>query len=84
MEQQDRAYRGLENIMKMGSGQQGEAITGLTQIADLSGAYARESAQKGFNKATGRKELAGSVVGMGAGAALDNNYGLTGMSTWRS
>lgn len=84
MEQNDRAYRGLENVIKMGSGQQGEALTGLTQIADLSGAYARESAQKGFNKATGRKKLAGSVVGMGAGAALDNNYGLTGMSTWRS
>ena len=81
MEQQDRAYRGLENVMKMGSGQQGEALTGLTEIADLSGRYAQESAAKGFNKATGRRELAGSVAGMGFGSAMDNQ-GYGGMSKW--
>lgn len=81
IEQQDRAYRGLENVMKMGAGQEGEALTGLTQIADLSGAYAKESAAKGFNKATGRRELAGSAVGMGVGSMMDNNN-MSGMSRW--
>jgi hypothetical protein len=84
IEQQDRAYQGLENVMKMGSGQEGAALTGLTQMADLSGRYAAEKAQRGFNKATGRREFGGAVAGMGVGAALDSNTnnGLSGMSKW--
>lgn len=81
MEQQDRAYQGLENVMKMGSGQEGQALQGLSQVADLSGQYARERATKGFNTATGRRELVGSIAGMGVGAAMDNSK-MGGMSKW--
>ena len=68
--------------MKMGSGQEGEALRGLTEMADLSGQYAKEKAYKGYNRATGIRELGGSVAGMAAGSALDRNYDMSGMSKW--
>ena len=82
IEQTDRAYQGLENVMKMGSGQEGEALRGLTEMADLSGQYAKEKGYKSYNRATGIRELGGSVAGMAAGSALDRNYDMSGMSKW--
>lgn len=69
-EQIDDAYvQGLSQIMAIGQGQRANAVEGMGQVAAMSGRQAAYDAQASLENRMGNAELAGQVVGMGAGMA---------------
>ncbi len=65
--------RGLQNIVAIGSGQEGRAQAGLGQIAAQSASDARGDATNSFNRRSANLQLLGGVVG---GAARVGMYGM--------
>lgn len=66
----DRYYQGMQNIVSMGQGQAGTSISGLGDIATMSGQIARAQAQGGLDKYLARQESKGTAVGTALGAGL--------------
>lgn len=65
--QVDRYYQGMQNIVAMGQGQAGQAMSGLGDIAQFSGQVARAQAQGDMSEYMGKQEMAGTALGTGLG-----------------
>lgn len=65
--QLDRYYQGLENIVAIGQGQAGTAMSGLGDVATLAGNVARGEARAGLTDYMARQEAVGTAVGSGIG-----------------
>ena len=70
--------RGLQNIVAIGSGQEGQAQAGLGQIAAQSAADARGDAVNSYNRRSANLQLLGSVAGAGANFAMGKMGGTPG------
>lgn len=66
--QTDRYYQGLQNIVAMGQGQAGTAMSGLGDIAGFAGNVARSQSRGELDKYMARQEQAGTAIGTGIGA----------------
>lgn len=72
--------RGLQNIVAIGSGQEGRAQTGLGQIASQSAADARSDAANSYNRRSANLQLLGSVAGAATSYGMSNIGGMIGGS----
>lgn len=64
-EQDRQKVIGLQNVVAMGSGQQTQAVAGLSDISELSSSAARDSAQNAFNRRAANLQALGQIAGMG-------------------
>lgn len=65
--QLDRYYQGLQNVVAMGTGQAGQTMSGLGDIARYSGDVARARARGEITEAMAREEAVGTALGSGLG-----------------
>ena len=65
--QLDRYYQGLQNVVAMGTGQAGQTMSGLGDIARYSGDVARARARGEITEAMAREEAVGTALGAGLG-----------------
>lgn len=72
MEQDKQKVRGLQNVVAMGSGQQTQAIAGLSDITDLSAQTARSDAVNAFNRRSANLQTLGSLTGAGTAYYMNN------------
>lgn len=68
--QTDRYYQGLQNIIAMGQGQAGQAISGLSDVGDIASKRAAAEAKTGLSNYLGRQQMLGSAVGTGVGIGM--------------
>ena len=68
----DMGFAGLQNVVKMGQGQQTDAFQGQMDLADAASARITDQAKSDFSRSTSLQNLAGTAVGMGAGYGLNN------------
>jgi hypothetical protein len=62
----DNAYvQGLGNLMAMGKGEKGTAMTGISNLAQMSGAQASHDANMALQRRMGMAETGGYVLGQG-------------------
>nr|WP_298166493.1 hypothetical protein [uncultured Pseudomonas sp.] len=74
-QQEAEKIRGMQNIVAIGSGEAGQAQTGLSDIASQSAADARSAAANSYNRRSANLQLLGGI----AGAAT--NFGLSKLGT---
>ena len=65
--QVDRYYQGMQNIVAMGQGQAGQAITGLGEIGKQAGSVAGARARSALAGDLARGQFLGSAIGTGIG-----------------
>lgn len=65
--QVDRYYQGMQNIIAMGQGQAGQAISGLGDVGELAQKRGIAEAQRSFQKGQGTQSIFGTALGVGAG-----------------
>lgn len=65
--QLDRFYQGLENVVALGQGQAGSAMSGLGDVANLAGNVARSEARAGLTEFMAGQEALGTAIGSGVG-----------------
>ena len=68
----DRYYQGMQNIVAMGQGVAGTGISGLGDIATMSGQIARAQAQGGLDKYMAEQEVTGTAVGTALGVGMQS------------
>lgn len=76
--QQNRYVGGISNIVRMGQGQETEAVQGYGDIASMSSRKAYNDANNALSNRRDNQQLAGAVVGAGTRYGLnyiDNNGG---------
>ncbi|MEZ8965481.1 hypothetical protein AB6E53_02220 [Vibrio breoganii] len=69
---QDRKMAGLSDVVAMGDGEKGEAMSGMDAVASSSLRKATSDAYNSFNRSSANGQLAGAVVGAGANYATNN------------
>jgi hypothetical protein len=65
--QVDRYYQGMENIIAMGQGQAGQAMSGLGDVANIAQKRGRAVAQESMGDYTSALGAAGTAAGLGYG-----------------
>ena len=76
--QQNRYVSGISNIVRMGQGQETEAVQGFSDLSSMSSRKAYNDANNALNNRRDNQQLAGAVVGAGTRYGLnyiDNNGG---------
>jgi hypothetical protein len=76
--QQNRYVSGISNIVRMGQGQETEAVQGFGDLASMSSRKAYNDANNALNNRRDNQQLAGAVVGAGTRYGLnyiDDNGG---------
>lgn len=76
--QQNRYVSGISNIVRMGQGQETEAVQGFSDLASMSSRKAYNDANNALNNRRDNQQLAGAVVGAGTRYGLnyiDNDGG---------
>jgi hypothetical protein len=73
--QLDRYYQGMQNIVAMGQGQAGQAISGISDVGALAQKRAISEAQSSFQRNQGTQSILGSAIGTGAGLYLGTRDG---------
>lgn len=68
--QLDRYYQGMQNIIAMGQGQAGSAISGLGDVGELAQKRGIAEAQQSFQKGQGTQAIVAQGLGLGAGLYL--------------
>tara|TARA_B110000858_G_scaffold95472_1_gene109989 strand:- start:1228 stop:1815 length:588 start_codon:yes stop_codon:yes gene_type:complete len=68
--QVDRYYQGMQNIVAMGQGQAGAAISGLADVGDIAQRTGAAQARTGMGNYLGRQQTIGSFVGTGLGIGM--------------
>jgi len=68
--QQNRYVAGIQNIVRMGQGQETEAVQGFSDLASMSEQKARNDARIALGNTRDNRELAGAVVGAGTAYGL--------------
>ena len=74
--QQNRYVSGISNIVRMGQGQETEAVQGFSDLSSMSSRKAYNDANNALNNRRDNQQLAGAVVGAGTRYGLnyiDNN-----------
>lgn len=74
-QQDQEQIRGLQNIVAIGAGQEGQAQVGLNQIASTSAADARGEATNAFNRRSANLQLLGQIAGAGTSYGLSGGFG---------
>ncbi len=69
-QQIDRYYQGMQNIVAMGQGVAGTGISGLGDIATMSGEIGRAQARAGLDQYMAGQEAVGTAVGTALGIGL--------------
>ncbi|WXL27769.1 hypothetical protein WG219_10080 [Ectopseudomonas mendocina] len=69
-QQTTEKIRGLQNVVAIGSGQSGQAQSGLSDIASQSAADARQDSATAFNRRSANLQLLGGIAGAGANFAM--------------
>lgn len=64
-EQDSQHIKGMKSIVDMGSGQQTQAVAGLSDMATVAGATARSEATNNFNRKSANLQTVGAVLGAG-------------------
>jgi len=65
--QADRYYQGMQNIIAMGQGQAGQAMSGLGDIASMAAEVSRSQARSELDKYMAGQEMLGTAIGTGLG-----------------
>ena len=65
--QVDRYYQGMQNIIAMGQGQAGQAISGLSDVGQLAQKRGIAEAKQAFQKAQAGQAVIGQGIGFGTG-----------------
>ena len=79
LNQQDRSYaQGLNNIVAIGQGQEGQATNGLSDVANASVSSAIDDSQQSFSRNQANLQLLGSVAGAGTAYGLNSSQGAQG------
>lgn len=73
IDQADRAYQGMQNVIAMGNNQAFDAMEGMGDVAARANDNAARSAQTAFNRATTGMEVAGTAAGVAAGYGVNRN-----------
>lgn len=68
--QLDRYYQGMGNIIAMGQGQAGSAISGISDVGELAQRRAISEAQQEFRRSEAGRTIVGQGLGLGAGLAF--------------
>lgn len=71
-QQIDRYYQGMQNIVAMGQGVAGTGISGLGDIAAMSGEIGRAQARAGLDRFMAGQEVAGTAVGTALGVGMQS------------
>ena len=71
--QLDRYYQGMQNIIAMGQGQAGKAMSGLGDVGALAQERGRSIAQQSLGRYTSNLGAAGTGAGLGFGYYLSQN-----------
>ena len=70
--QVDRYYQGMQNIIAMGQGQAGSAISGLGDVGALAQQRGIAEARQSFQSGQGTSSIVGTGLGVGAGLFIGN------------
>ena len=73
--QLDRYYQGMQNIVAMGQGQAGGAISGLGDVGELASRRGIAEAQQAFQKGQAGQSVIGTGLGFGTGLFLGGGSG---------
>ena len=73
--QLDRYYQGMGNIVAMGQGQAGTAISGIGEVGELAQRRAISEAQQQFRKSEAGRTVIGQGLGLGAGLYFSGRGG---------
>ena len=73
-QQDQEQIRGMQNIVAIGSGQEGRAQQGLNAIAGQSAMDARGESTNAFNKRSANLQLLGQVAGAGVSYKLNKGF----------
>ena len=65
-EQDSQYIKGMQSIVDIGSGQQAQAVAGLSDMASVAGANARSDATNTFNRRSANLQTLGTLAGAGA------------------
>ena len=76
--QVDRYYQGLQNIIALGEGQAGQAMSGLGDVGKIAQQRAQAEAKTQFAKAQTVPAAIGTGVGLGVGYSLSGGLGGSG------
>lgn len=68
--QRDRYYQGMGNIIAMGQGQAGSAISGISDVGNLAQERAIAEAKQSFQDSQSVNTIVGQGLGLGTGFAL--------------
>lgn len=74
MSNTDAGLFGLQNIVKIGQGQQADAFKGQMDLADLASSRIRDMAKDDFSRSTSAASAAGTGVGSLAAFGLNRSY----------
>ena len=70
--QVDRYYQGMQNIIAMGQGQAGTAISGIADVGQLAQKRGIAEAQQAFQKAQAGQTVIGQGLGFGTGLVVSS------------
>ena len=73
--QLDRYYQGMQNIIAMGQGQAGTAISGIADVGQLAQRRGIAEAQQAFQKAQAGQAVIGQGLGFGTGLVVSGRSG---------
>ncbi|MCE0495781.1 hypothetical protein [Vibrio salinus] len=83
--EQDKYIAGLQDVTAMGMGEKGDALSGLSDVANMSASKAASDAQDDFNKRASNQQLAGAVAGAGLSSYQNSlKSSGTGLSSYGS
>ena len=74
----NRYFSGLESVVAMGQGQSGQAMKGLAEMSGLSADRAEADAERAFNAASSRMDLAGNALGFSERVRQEKSGGPSG------
>lgn len=64
--QDSEHIKGLQSVVDIGSGQQSQAVAGLSDVATVAGQNARADAVDKFNRRSANLQTVGTIIGAGA------------------
>jgi hypothetical protein len=73
--QVDRYYQGMQNIIAMGQGQAGQAISGISEVGKLAQQRGIAEAKQSFQKGQAGQAVIGQGLGFGTGLIVSGGKG---------
>lgn len=79
-EQDSQHIKGMQSIVDIGSGQQAQAVAGLSDIASVAGANARSDATNSFNRRSANLQTIGALAGAGTSYMMNQPAATPGLN----